>query len=109
MTYTPGPWEVYEGPEDRPELTVSYEDKSGQVVCVADCLQGEIPPKERIANARLIAAAPALVAEIRAAIKALQEDIAYFDDLVSTNDLNRLIAIEDGLTAALAHATGRQP
>ena len=54
--HTPEPWAVYEGPEDRKELTVCYEDKSGQIVCVADCLQGEIPPKERDANAARIIA-----------------------------------------------------
>lgn len=58
MKHTPRPLEVYEGPKDKPELTVQHVDKGGQVVTVADCLQQEIPPKERKANAVLFAAAP---------------------------------------------------
>lgn len=56
--HTPGPLEVYEGPEDKPELTVQHIGKGGQVVTVADFLQREIPPKERKANAVLFTAAP---------------------------------------------------
>ncbi len=66
--HTPGPLAVYEGPEDKPELTVQHVDKGGQVVTVADCLQRDIPPKERKANAVLFAAAPDMLEALEAVV-----------------------------------------
>lgn len=65
MKHTEGPWHVYQGPEDKPELTVNYEDKSGQIIEVADCNSYYVPPKEREANAKLIASAPDLLACVK--------------------------------------------
>ena len=68
---TPGPWTEYEGPDDKMELTIVHVDRSGQVVVIADCLQRELPPKERKANARLIVKALLLVEARNALFEAL--------------------------------------
>lgn len=84
--YTPGPLEVYEGPEDKPELTVQHMDKSCQVVTVADFLQREIPPKQRKANAVLFTAASDMLEAIDKAIGNAYQD-EHGDWIVSREHL----------------------
>ena len=96
MSATPGPWFVYHGPEDHPELTVLYEDKSGQLIEVADCLSSTVPPTEREANARFIAAAPDLLAALKVAIQVMKD-----------NDIDEALSGEfDQFEDAIAKAEG---
>lgn len=97
--HTPGPWDVYDGPNDKKELTVNYIDKSGQIIMVADCNSAYAPPKERDANARLIAAAPELLEACKAFLDMeIEIDMEYH---------KAFKVVIDKVTAAIAKAEGR--
>jgi hypothetical protein len=72
MTHTPGPWEVHNGTD------VFVEATSGEQI--ADCyIKPYFPFKVANANARLIAAAPALLAALKAALGAESSKDCYGD------------------------------
>lgn len=88
---TPGPWKVRDGVDEY------FIDAPGQVVCLAvvnKCINAPERAPESAANARLIAAAPGLVAALRefmtdieaVGLKALKDenDANYWPDLVPT-------------------------
>lgn len=54
VSRTPLPWEVYEGMEDKPSLEIVYEDRTGQLVTVADCFSSDVPVSERLPNTSFI-------------------------------------------------------
>ena len=107
-SFTPGPW----------DLQSPMEDQSGSDVIVASGIKGsfpticelsyEVPPNERKANARLIAAAP----EQHAALKYLSESIRH---LLEQKDIHIPSGIgdmlkgwnEDLIEPVIAKAEGR--
>jgi len=73
--HTPGPWivwkeGVYAANKDTKASPLSLSSYRG-TVCEMDDLDEEIPKRQRIANARLIAAAPDLLEAAKLALKAV--------------------------------------
>jgi hypothetical protein len=99
-THTPGPWEVEKGfrgplggPQETPYVAVLKDYGDGSHDVIADvCRQGE----HTEANARLIAAAPDMLAEL--------ENIAFWL-LSPATDANTLKAISLNIHAVIAKAT----
>lgn len=99
-SHTPGPW--YYRPE---EPSVESQLQTGYNVLIAECRgSSSVPPDQARANARLIAAAPELLAAL--------ESIAggHVDD-IGTNRLGRVRidveAMQSIARAAIAKATGQ--
>lgn len=73
--HTKGPWYVFDGRE-RINPTIEVRGKNDEVVVFwAGFDRSEMSPRKRRANAKLIASAPALAAEVERLREALQEII----------------------------------
>lgn len=92
--HTPGPWEV----AGRDVFAVFNKDGRRQYVDIADC----IPVGAGIDNARLIAAAP----ELLAALQAIAQSAATIAALDSCREVEVLRGIAGVCRAAIAKATG---
>jgi len=97
MTHTPGPWHAT---LDEPLITVETGERGDAEICVVEprATAGGFTDEEK-ANARLIAAAPDLLAACRAAGDAI------FDTRLGKDEL----ALLTQLGAAIAKAEGREP
>lgn len=95
--HTPGPWKIFDGwgaDKARPVIVDSIPDVDGK--CIANCIcHVATTNADALANARLIAAAPTLLA-------ACQFAIANQDEIVGENVFRR---IDDAVKAA----TGPSP
>jgi hypothetical protein len=91
-THTPGPWDVNE-PDSKGGVWVDSQDG----LTVARVGGGVSPVAEAIANARLIAAAPTMLAACMSALRALEDNLqpGPMDE-----------DAKEGLRAAIAKATG---
>ena len=68
MAHTPGPWNVVNTmPSDAMDIAVIFDEQS-QCVCSVPTGSSNKPMQERRANARLIAAAPDLLALVKSLI-----------------------------------------
>jgi len=95
MKHTPGPWSVYDQYSERPEIRGPEE--SGVLVCVmAAWGVAADTPSPTQANARLIAAAPELLALCKEWAKAWEEG-EFSPDITSR------------MNAAIAKAEGTKP
>mgnify|MGYP006357519355 CR=1 FL=1 len=92
--HTPGPWAI--SPTSRPETEFSVADTSGMIICRFDRWICDAEP-EQDANARLIAAAP----ELLAALQALTEwGCTYTSPLKPNSPHDLLIAARDAISKA---------
>ena len=103
--HTKGPWAIREQPLKYDELghymsglVIEQEYINVAEVC------GAIPPIEAIANARLIAAAPNLLEDLKLALSQLQEVV---DMNNPANWLDNSRAVIDSLNETIAKAEGR--
>jgi hypothetical protein len=72
VTHTPGPWSICDdGTEDEPMLKVVGRTARHEI---ALCCTGAVPQEEETANARLIAAAPEMLATLRTALNWIDPD-----------------------------------
>ena len=70
-SHTPGPWEVSTWQKDGTAAGVYQEDaETGEDLDFICHMEEDIEPLEMMANARLIASAPALLAACKAAVEA---------------------------------------
>lgn len=90
MTHTPGPWTVY---KNEPL------DGSRHVALGSKYERAIVAGKSATANARLIAAAPDLLAACEAAIDGIEE----WNDFAETDKIEEAVAL---LVAAIAKAKG---
>lgn len=67
--FTPGPWAVY---EDSPATSVYCDDEFGNRVADCNSAFTTLPKEQRIANAKLIAAAPDLYAACKEFIRKVE-------------------------------------
>lgn len=93
MSHTPGPWEI--GHQAKVAV-YGYEDLGGEYshhrTCVAHCNHtGDVPAGVDEANARLIAAAPELLAACKLALGAFERN-----DCINWDSLARAIAKAEG-------------
>lgn len=99
-THTPGPWQQHDDvpPYGKDYAATVWGSAGPGYGLIADCRGcGAGTPNERIANARLIAAAPELLAALLGARAELEE----YERLVSGESYNNLV-----INRALAKATG---
>lgn len=95
-SHTPGPWSLDD--QDAPLVVIDKEN-----AYVADCgVSIFIPPAEKIANAHLVAAAPALLAALETLVKEAGRDPKDLDPDISGH--RPLLAA----FAAIAKARGRR-
>ena len=99
QTHTPGPWEV--AADDRNGQAVVRAEHNEVATCWHHCV-GSIE-KEMRANARLIAAAPELLAAATLGLKVAESWI--HDQLDGTKFLADALAELDSVRAAIAKAT----
>lgn len=109
--HTPGPWTVWKGHLDvyagEPSLNneFSIQGRVGDLKEIAHCApgyhSGDIELSEAVANARLIAAAPDLLAACETAMKCLI-DLAPYPPEASEG----VVGIVDVVRAAIQKATG---
>lgn len=95
--HTPGPWEYF-GPGN----AQVYGGDPKRRICVLDRLTGA-DMSEDYANARLIAAAPDLLAALEIASAALMRARAFVPDNIDPQH----VAAQDKVYAAIAKATGQ--
>jgi hypothetical protein len=98
--HTPGPWEVYTW-ADKTEVGVSPCDMSRSDIadCNTDCT--DISYEEKLANARLIAAAPELLEALRELVDVQGCDCSYLG-----NECENCKAARRKCTAALSKVEG---
>lgn len=99
--HTPGPWTTDDSLADEAGefgIAILAKWQDGSAVRVADCPVGEVDP-ETYANARLIAAAPDLLAALRDLVENINDPTCSIDEL--RND----VSFADS-RAAIARATG---
>lgn len=100
--HTPGPWVIEENPCVSPALQVAAFEESGN-----RHLQILVYSNNQEADARLIVAAPDLLAALDSILSNLDENLQGCFTLESRGDLNASIAIEQA-RGAITKATGRQ-
>jgi len=85
--HTPGPWEI---DPDTPNQVIRppTNDAYGLSAIIADCANGNWPDEKTLANARLLAAAPELLAENKRLREAL-EFYAQTDHYDDTGEIAR--------------------
>ena len=71
--HTPGPWETHQQAEGYNSLRVCKPTEDGECRSIADAEILRMPREEAEANARLIAAAPALLEALEAVAKLLDQ------------------------------------
>lgn len=99
MSHTPGPWEVHGTTVDQ-----DFYIHGANRICDMTKPQGfYCSPKERESNARLIAAAPELLATLTELVDAVT---AQRQELSIAN-LNRICDAEDAARAAIAKSHGQ--
>lgn len=104
--HTPGPWEVC-GQFVRTPFRHGEPGAAG--LMIADVRFGIWPPAQHEANARLIAAAPALLEALKAADEALTQFTAFESDarhIMGNTNFAIVQARREQVRAALAKATG---
>ena len=94
MTHTPGPWKVQKTRSNRPITMIMTVDKQGAVICDMNKIGGN----DIDADARLIAAAPDLLAACKLALE--YTGWHYHAGAQEAHD---------ALKAAIAKAEGTQP
>ena len=78
--HTPGPWHVYTGRlrKQFPTPIIEVQDAKGRSIVPWPGFDScDLPKKERFANARLIAAAPVLLAALKLVSRNLFNDLGY--------------------------------
>ena len=70
MTHTPGPWEIEQQQKCLPPYVVPSKINSNNFYCIA-----KLHGPDNQANARLIAAAPDLLAALEATLKHINDDM----------------------------------
>ena len=112
MAYTPGPWRLWLSPDDRGAFRL-YGDSPepyGANMVIADRSIGTPNGDEGIANAQLIAAAPALYEALKALVNEVRGQVALAEPEIRAAIGNTNMAcVEHRLTlatAALAQAEG---
>lgn len=99
MSHTPGPWRtairrgyisVFSGTENNAEM-------------VADCTNLNLEVKERVANARLMAAAPELLDALRMLVSLVDHGSVIIDH----SDRRETLRDHEKARAAIAKATGQ--
>ena len=99
-THTPGPWKVYN--EAKPPFLVitSTEDdtRSDSVAYVGTQAAQIFVCRQTLANARLIAAAPELLASLRSVLEHFADGLPHYDD--------HEMALISEARAAIGRATG---
>lgn len=97
MNHTPGPWQV---PDDN-HVGVYGGDEQTLIATVART-------PDRIANARLIAAAPELLAALKLALPIIEADAQYWRDTTPRGGTaNRLDEFAAGIREVIAKAEGK--
>src|SRR5690606_11039817 len=97
QTHTPGPWKSeYHGKESHAIIGGSANGRDWTIIAEIHDPVGYVPRSERSANARLIAAAPDLLAACKAVLNEIQTNTEWLDP-----------AVESALEAAIAKATGK--
>lgn len=100
--YTPGPWEV-----SGTSITAPPCNNDGTCIAVIEDDGGyEAPPEQREANARLIAAAPDLLAALKTLLLTSEwaDETGYVEDVGFVN----LETVQQQAHAAIAKATGEE-
>ena len=106
-THTPGPWTVENGPVESEMLAISAAGRTFQnPICLFDYGAGPAlkwePNREQCANARLIAAAP----DMLAALKAVELEAV---NAGRGGDVTIPSQVWDMISAAIARAEGGRP
>ena len=97
--HTAGPWSIYD------RIPVVVVDKDGASICDAAPGNPHMPLNEAKANARLIAAAPDLLA----ALREIERGEGEFSRDQLTHATNCIESMRSIARAAIALATGEQP
>lgn len=98
-SHTPGPWSVDDDDRPRMEWNRHIYGPNGLAICFMAHSNGR-NPKRDAANARLIAAAPALLEALQAIVKSLSDQ----DEEGLIEHAEQMVAAR----AAIARATGAQ-
>lgn len=108
MTHTTGPWRVMQDTSQEPDaMRIIYGGKLERVAIIPDVEFAE--QREAIADARLIAAAPDLLAALRCALADLEGALqAHCDSNPHGHDWKAHALSIDEAHAAIAKATGEQ-
>ena len=100
-THTPGPWEVLDGNRVSVTLPCADVEASGYVsACIAITHSSE-PRVDKVANARLIAAAPELLEALQAIVKSLSDQ----DDEGMVEHAQEMIDARAAIAKAMVGAT----
>lgn len=94
--HSPGPWRIASAKDNHAVF------QADSCICVADCNSGTVAPTVQPANARLISAAPDLLA----ALERLARAVRGHRHTLSTANLIELVEAEDAATAVIAKAKG---
>jgi len=101
-THTPGPWTADTGDHEGTDVLTSHHDNCCGVMATIHNQPGEdMPGTVEVANARLIAAAPDLLAAAELLVDGVLQRGAYVLKM-DTPDVGRLVA-------AIRQATGERP
>jgi hypothetical protein len=108
--HTPGPWTADTGDHEGTDVLTSHHDNCCGVMATIHNQPGEdMPGTVEVANARLIAAAPDLLAALQELDDAYRSDQLAASVGVRVDDHYNASTRYDIIAAAIAKATGRLP
>lgn len=97
-THTPGPWTFEEGSAERQAMSNVFKaaDREFQIAYVTCESRNPYQRAEDIANARLIASAPDLLAACKAALARIEQNDSSYGSQSTINQLRAAIATAEG-------------
>jgi len=104
ITHTPGPWDIEEGPSGMPYIS-GGDDADYDRTGICDLIEDQASIREVFANARLIAAAPELLASLRELL-ALNGSWERGNAYISAGFVESYEQIASNARAAIAKAEG---